>query len=347
MLDAFEQEIKKAREAKGLSKWKKLQSIAGKLQGKTSGDITFTCSHPSHDGHPVKHVLGSSEGNLHFLLGYGNPGFHLADYHWMVMDPNLTEEDVKDKKNPSNLRYWRDSGLETTEEGDVLDGEPHPGAVKAIEQDRKEKTIEQEAVTAENGYRSYMGVPSMSLVFGLNNDHVYKWDLVRNSYLAATNPEFAEAMNEQDLDMEDEDEDLTKSIVHVPDVAYSHYAEDVFPLVKSQFPNVGTVVPVGDLNAVLCPTEIQFYTTEGKPAEILFYDQVYKSIDLTINGDIHPEVVVNFATNVLGISPEASNESNFIKGFPTPGYENVPAYEVPDKEPRKVIVSDGLYKAIP
>lgn len=345
-LDAFHEEIVKARKAKGLDKWKKLQSIAGKLEGKSAGDITYTCSHPSHAGQEVRHVLGSSMGNLHFLLGYGNPGFHLAPYHWLVMDPNLTDDDVSDKKHPSNMKYWRAVGFDTIEEGDLAEGTPHPGATKALEQDRKQKTIEQEAVTADNGYRAYMGIPSIGLVFGLDNDHVYKWDLVKNSYFAAANPDFVEAMNEADLD-EEQVADLDPVVKHVP-VSYADtYDSDVYPLVKSMFPNPGTVVPMEGMNAVLTENSVEFYTDEGAPAEVLIYDRVYKSIDLRIDGDVHPEIVVNFATQVLNIVPEYGTDSTVVKGHPTPGYEDF-SPDAPESEvTRNVVRENGLVKALP
>lgn len=345
MLDAFEEHFEKARQAKGLDKWQKLQGIAGRLQGKQAGDITFTCSHPSHEGLEVRHVLGSTTGNLHFLMGYGNPAFYLADYHWLIMDPNLSEDDIKDKEHPSNLKYWRAAGLETREEGDPVEGEPHPGAVAAIEQDRKEKTIEQEAVTAENGYSSYLGVPSLGLVFGLNNDHVYKWDLVKNSYLAAANPEFTEAMNSADLD--EQEEVVEKAMVKLPVVLAEKYDSNVYPLVKALFPDPGTVITLGDVTAVLGSNSIDFFTCEGAPAEVLIFDRVYKSIDLTIDGDVHPEIVVNFATDVLHITLPEDINTQVVKGLPTTGYDNVPANAPAQESLRKVVVVDGLYKAIP
>ncbi|MHA2068462.1 MAG: hypothetical protein ACXABY_29210, partial [Candidatus Thorarchaeota archaeon] len=78
-LDLLE-EIVKARKAKGLDNWKKLDYLSDKLKGKKSSHITFTTSYPGQEG--SKKHLGSASGNLQFVLGYANPGFHVAPYHW-------------------------------------------------------------------------------------------------------------------------------------------------------------------------------------------------------------------------------------------------------------------------
>ena len=60
---------------------KSVEAISERLQGKSTEEISFSCVHPAHEGVMVKHVLGSVEGNTHFLMGFGSPAFHLAPYH--------------------------------------------------------------------------------------------------------------------------------------------------------------------------------------------------------------------------------------------------------------------------
>ena len=123
ILKAFDawDELLKARKAKGLDNWAKLKHLAGKLAGKHGRHITFTCSHPKHGQTGDKHNLGSTEGNLHFLLGYGNPGFHLAPYHWQIIYPDLDEEEAVSfsakQGHPSQPRLWEQGNLEMRRHG--------------------------------------------------------------------------------------------------------------------------------------------------------------------------------------------------------------------------------------
>lgn len=334
--------ILKARKAKGLGKWKKLESIAGFLQGKKAEHITFTCSHPSHGGEEVKHVLGSTTGNLHFLMGYGNPGFALAPYHWLIIDPNLDEKEVSSFPHPSRPEFWKASGLEVTSEGDEEDGKPHPKAKKTLDSSERKKKLQQEAVRASNGYREYLGVPSLGLVFGLSNNQVYRWDLVKDSFFAVTNPEFTEAMS---LGEDEPVEGVEKSIL------LSDFDEDVYPVVKSSFPRPGSTIPMlsksKTVYGLVTPNSIEFYDDNGVPAEILIYDSVQKAIDLTVNGTSHPEVVANLALNVLGINVQECDDSPVVKGNPSPGYEEVLPTQPSSEANREVEVVDGYARVIP
>ncbi len=86
--------ISKARKAKGLSKWKNLESISDKLAGKGQAQITFVSHNPKHSG--KIRMLTSKDGALEFLSGYVSPAFHFAPWHLQVINPELSNEQAAD-----------------------------------------------------------------------------------------------------------------------------------------------------------------------------------------------------------------------------------------------------------
>lgn len=342
-IDVFDswESIIKAREAKGLGKWKKLESIAGFLEGKKAEHITFTCSHPSHGGAEVRHVLGSTTGNLHFLMGYGNPGFALAPYHWLIIDPNLDEKEVKSFQHPSRPEFWKASGLDVTAEGDLADGKPHPNAKKTLDSSDRKKKLQQEAVRASNGYREYLGVPSLGLVFGLSNNQVYRWDLVKDSFFAVTNPDFTQAMS---IAEEEDSEEVEKSVL-------TDFDDNVYPVVKSFFPRPGSAIPLATkstrLYGLVTTNSIEFCDKDGNPASVLLFDTVCKSLDLVVNGKTHPEIISNLAVNILNIPIQEASDLSVIKGSPTEGFDKIPSTQQSAVANRNVIVVDGHTRVIP
>jgi len=326
--------IRKARKAKGLQNWSRLQHIAHKLEGKKHEDISFTTAYPGKEGQ--KKVLGSVEGNLHFLLGYGNPGFHMAPYHWQIIDPNIDDEAAEElhrvKGHPSRPELWKASGLDDKAEGDLELGMPHPAAVTA----QKLAQRESEGIRVASGSGVYLAVPSEGLVYGEHNGHVYQWDVVKDSFMAATNPKLVEAMEQTKEPTEKsygpEIPDLVK---HRIDLTKDTFTEDVYPLVKSAFPEPSTVLPLDTKTgepvfAVVESDLMRFYTRTGQPAWIHAYDSKYHSFDLRKGGDIHASILFNFAVNYLGIDKDltihrsaSEDTSLLIKGSPTAGFENV------------------------
>lgn len=351
VFDAWEPLVK-AREAKGLGKWKKLETIAGKLQGKKAEHITFTCSHPSHDGEEVRHVLGSTTGNLHFLMGYGSPGFCLAPYHWLVMDPNLDEKEAKSFEHPAKPEFWKASGLPITQEGDPEEGKPHPKAARLLTASAKEDKLNQEAVRGKNGYRHYLGVPSLGLVFGLNNNQVYKWDLIKESFFAVTNPDFATAMNgEEEATVKSFSKKINTFVLPAFKTS-SNFSDDVYPLVKSRFPKPGSIIQLpsknGDVIGIVKSNSVDFYDKNGDEVSILVYDLAKKSLDLRVNGTVHPDVIFNFAKSILNIdTTDLTEDQNLVKGSPTLGFESVSASKPRTTSERKVVTVDGYSKVVP
>jgi hypothetical protein len=269
------------------------------LQGKTSKDISFTCCHPSHGTVPTRHVLGSADGNLHFLLGYGNPGFHLADYHWQVIDPNASDPVVR--PNPTNPDLWN---LEPVgDEGDLVEGTPctvHATAKKAkqTQQSRAAEEIKVKQATA-----TYLCYPTEQLVIQTQNNHTYSWSLLKDSFFSAQNQKAAQAMNDVGVI-----KSLTKLTFkqHVPSnllearsaLKSTDFADSVWPLVKSrmkpgQILNVDT--DTGETVYCLVSTEsLNFYTRAGEPAVVKAFDRDYAHFDLTCDGNVAPAVLITF-----------------------------------------------------
>ncbi len=334
--------------------------MAEKLKGKKHSDINHTPAYTNKDGQ--KSPLGSVEGNLHFLLGYGNPGFHLASYHWQIMDPNLDDEAAEElhrvKGHPSRPELWKQAGLEDTPEGDLELGMPHPAAVAAQEQAKRE----QEGIRVAVGAGVYLAVPSEGLVYGEHNGHVYTWDVVKDSFIAAMNPTLVEAM-----DAAQEEERAEKSVSTfgpvIPDMVKHRlpnvrtYTFDVYPLVKSMFPEPGSVISIDTptretLYGVVSDHDIKFYDRVGAEITIRAYDRTYKSFDLRRGGDVHPSVLYNFGVHCLGLNRDDLGEyasshreiqtSPFIvKGIPSPGFDDVPATQEQLEALRKVVLVEG------
>ena len=345
MFDSWDP-IVKARKAKGLENWSRLQHMAEKLKGKKHSDISFTTAYPGKEGQ--KKILGSVEGNLHFLLGYGNPGFHLAAYHWQIMDPNLddaaAEEIHRVKGHPSRPAMWKTAGLEDKPEGDLEFGMPHPAAVEAQEQAKRE----QEGIRVSSGAGVYLAVPSEGLVYGEHNGHVYAWDVIKDSFMAAMNPTLVEAMDKA------QDEDLAEKSIRtygpeIPDMVKHRMSRrtvfhpSVYPLVKSLFPVPGSVVVLDSTTretvyGVVSSTNIEFYDRTGAEITVRAYDRTYKSFDLRRGGDVHPSLLYNFGIHYLGLdkselSEYASSHREIqavpyvVKGSPSPGFETIQATE--------------------
>lgn len=332
--------IRKGRGAKGLAKWSRLAHIADKLEGKKHSDISFTTCYPGKEGQ-VK-ILGSVEGNLHFLLGYGNPGFHLADYHWQVIDPNLDEEEARDlhlvRGHPSRPELWRAAEMDEFPEGDLEVGMPHPSAVEAQEQARRES----EGIRVAVGGGTYLAVPSEQLVYGEHNGHVYAWDVVRESFMAAMNPTLYEAM---EAAKEEETEKSVRKygpivpdpVKHLASKAES-FAPNVYPLVKSLFPVPGSVVPLDaggeTIYATVGAEDVHFYDQHGAPLAVQIYGMTSKSMSLTVDGNLMPSVLYNFGVNYLGFDRadlehyaqshlEIERTPTIVKGDPTIGFDDI------------------------
>lgn len=348
--DAWEP-LFKARKAKGLDKWAKLQPIAEKLQGKDVKAIAFTCAHPSHAGEPVRHLLGSVEGNLHFMLGYGNPQFHLAPYHWQIIDPNTTADEAEETfsrmHHPANPVLWSRAGFDVGDEGDTAEGEPHPMAKQAKVKKTADEQRQSESLKAKSPTGSYTCVPSEGLVYGDHNGHVYRWDLLKDSFFSALNPEVSEAMNAAAIQKSHEVvryQSVAPRAVRERARLYrgSEFADEVFPLIKSRMAGPGTIVRLETNQAesafgLITPTTLEFYGRDGHPTEVKVFDRVYKSFDLLPNGNVPPAsllsfIVKNFRVHAAllsevtqkSIAPTVS-ESMTVEGEPTLGFDDVPA----------------------
>ena len=303
MFDALE-DLAKARKAKGLAKWKKLEAVSEHLADKQASHITFTTSYPGLEG--TKKYLGSSSGNLMFLLGYVNPGFCLAPYHWKIVDPNMSDKDIAKREHPANMEYWAATDLESMPEGDPDCGSPHPAYSADPKSRQKQASKKSEAISVKSGYGTYTAIPSEQRVYSKATGQAYPWKLAEESYLAADNLDLLAAME----GVEERERELAKSL-RLP---LQEFHEDVYPLIKSIFPKPGSVVSMGQgVVARIAPANVHFVSAEtGDPVSLHLFDRDYTFFDITKGGDVHPSLLVSFADKVLGLSPLSLLE--FVEG---------------------------------
>jgi hypothetical protein len=320
VFDAWET-LEKARKAKGLSQWERLKPLAEKLEGKGIQAISFTCSHPSHT-EPSKHVLGSVEGNLHFLLGYANPEFHFAPYHLSIIDPATTleeaEEAFKKMSHPSNPTFWAKAAFTAGPEGDIEEGQASPRAGKRKEDEAKTKERPEESVEAKSPTGSYTCSPSEGLVYGNHNDHVYRWDMVKDSFFSYFNPEATEVMNNAAIIKSQSalvfrtvvPEEVTKTAAGYKG---SPFHDDVWPLVKSQPRKPGNIIPLeatsGEIiYGVMTDSALEFYSKAGESTSLNIFNTTYKSFDLTKDSTTPPAILLSFLTSHLGVNKSLLDE---------------------------------------
>ncbi len=310
----------KAREAKGLSNWARLQPLAEKLQGKGVDAISFTCSHPTH-ANPTRHLLGSVEGNLHFLMGYSNPEFHFAPYHVCVIDPNVSLEEAEEvytkMSHPSNPALWSKAAFTAGPEGDIEEGKPAPQGKR--KEDKAEDTKgQEETVEAKSPTGSYTCSPSEGLVYGNHNDHVYRWDMVKDSFFSYFNPEVTEVMNNaavsKSMDTLVFRTTVPEEVRTAADVFKGNgFDDDVWDLVKSKAKKPGSILHLeastGEaVYGVMGTSSVDFYTRAGEPAEIQVFDRSYNSFDLTKEGNVPPAALYNFVTKSFNVNTELLDE---------------------------------------
>lgn len=358
MFDALE-DIIKARKAKGLGNWKRLEQLAGKLAGKHGRHISFTCAHPTHGKRGETHNLGSKEGNLHFLLGYVSPGFHLAPYHWQILYPDLDEEETAtfaaQHTHPALPVLWEKSGLDVEYEGDLEEGVPHAHAHAA----RRARDVSDRSIKGISNYNSYTADPVDGLIYEAGTERVYKWELVQNSFFAYENPKIVEAMEAA------KPQPIAKAILPEAILQLTKAAKwdtKVYPLVKSLFPKPGSVVtiPAGQetVYGLVRPTSIDLVDSVGNAVEFEQYDRVYKSLDLVQGGDIHPSILYNFATRYLNVDSEhllsvaksldvqpTDSFPTVVEGFPSSGFANVSAKNIENLN-KSVVVRDHTFKLV-
>jgi hypothetical protein len=354
--------FEKARKPIGLAKWNRLEHMADKLEGKQSSDITFTTCYPGQEG--KKKLLGSVEGNLHCLLGYISPSFHWASYHYAVMDPNLSDEEIEElykiKGHPARPELWKKAGMKLAEpEGDLADGKPHASVADVQKVEVLKKQQKANSIKVKSGAGSYVAMPAVGLVYGEHNDHVYKWEMIQDSFMAAAHPDMTQTMNIALQERIDREVEVGKN-VQVPELV-KHYcidedvfADEVYPLVKSLFPLPGSVIPVelatGEtVYGVVKSKSIDFYNRNGYEVKFNIYDREYTSFDLTKGGNIYSSILYNFGIEYLGLDKgtldqfvkedKVIEETPLLKGEPTPGFDNVEP-ELNEGLVRNVIMTD-------
>ncbi len=358
MFDALE-DLVKARKAKGLDNWKKLEHLATKLAGKHSADISFTCAHPKHGGSGDTHNLGSTEGNLHFLLGYANPGFHLAPYHWQIIYPDLDDEEVEtfaaEQGHPSQSRLWTAGDLDVDYEGDLEEGTPHARGYTI----RNDKEKSRRSLKAKSLYGTYTADPVEGTVTESGTEKIYKWELIENSFFAYENPDIVEAM--EAVKPEKVEKSLLPEVVsHM--LTSAPWAKDVYPMVKSLFPKPGSAVTVKSgqetIYGLVHSDHIELVDSAGHPVEFEQYDRSYSKIDLRKGGDIHPSIIYNFGRRYLAIdgehlesivkaqnAPVSDSYPHVVEGFPSKGWDEAPA-QCDENLNKSVVLQDNTFRLV-
>lgn len=308
--------ISKARQAKGLENWARLQRVAHLVAGKGPEVINFTAIHPE-TGELTRHIIGSVEGNLKFLLGYVNPGFSVCKYHWMLIDPSLSEEQaegfLEQRGHPGRMDLWDQFNQQPFIEGDIEEGHPHPDLLAKMEEERMERMREENSVAVQVGYGLFRIVPFESVVYAEHNGHIYDLRLVQDTYFSAFHPEAVEFIHSYEIN-----KSIAPKRVRAPvNVERTEWDEDVYPFVKSVLPGPGNVLILEDkLFGVITNNSIDFYDKQGNRAGVEVYDSVYKSFDLRKEGNIHGSVLVDFLVNHFDLERGSLEEIAIHKALP-------------------------------
>jgi len=268
-----------------------------------SSKDTFTCSHPSHEGEPVQHQLGTVEGNLHFLLGYGNPLFHLAPEHWAVIDPNGDPDG--ELRNPTNLKFWKAAKITAPEEGDLENGKPHSGAKNLLKVSARDEEAKKTGKSFNIDGQAYTAVPAQRVLYDNKTGLPVAWDVFRKSYAASTTEGLAEFMGPS----------MVKSTVST----IPSFDEEAYPLVKSKFPSPGSVVPfegnTGEtLYAAITPTHVKFLNRQHVSVVLNSLGRDFSEVSL-LKGQ-SPELLFTVAKNILEI--DVSTEQDLVKSLHSP-----------------------------
>lgn len=294
--------------SKGISYQEKLQKVAELLNDKEASAITFTAIET--DGTLSQYVLGTIEGNTKFLLGFVNPGFHVAPYHYMVVDPNLAEPEAKliykVRGHPAIPGLWERNNQVPFEEGDMEDGKPHP---KAFIVPYKDPTF----VSVVDG-RKYYANPEKQTLEDADTGNIFAWSLISSSYVSSQDPNLREKMNlfvpgTFDARMEKSLEKVAPGAVQYWSTAYQgdDWDSNVYDFVRSSFPKPGSVLKKGDLFAVMTTRDVLFFKEDGSKEFISAWGEQFSNLDLTTEGYVLPGAILNFAKSFLNIKMESFN----------------------------------------
>ncbi len=238
--------------------------------------LAYTCMHPEHQ-RMEKHLLGSVEGNMHFLMGYANPAFAVAPYHYKAINPLLTDNEAallcKSQGNPSRMK-----------EQDL----PAEGEVSST--------------TKKFGASAYSF--SEGMVQCQKMKSTYAAELLPISYLPTVSVEKSTDAPEVTVDVIP---DLVKSLcMDIPDTTFD---ENVYTFIKSTFPSPSSCVQLsyqsgGDVYAIIDSSSVKFYNKVGERTGIEVFSKRYTELDLLRDGNTHPSILLNFAEKKLGIATD-------------------------------------------
>tara|TARA_R100001244_G_scaffold53662_1_gene46569 strand:- start:11106 stop:12059 length:954 start_codon:yes stop_codon:yes gene_type:complete len=289
--------------------------------------------HPACAG--CSHTLGTVEGNLHFLLGYVNPRFHVAPYHWFFVDPFLTSDHTEELEHPSNASCCASFG-ELSDEGDIEKGFPHTSVTAYFQRVAEVvQDINKSMYVSEND-TVYKVSPEKNLVVDTKNKKAYRWELISDTYFASRNTKISAAMAKvgSPLAVQKAYTFPVPSALQSQLVPSEAFHADVYEAVKVHLPPPSSVIPMitdttEEIYAVVKSDRVDFFDRGGAPASLQFYDRLYTSFDLIKGGNVHPSLLVNFLSLYTefnksvyqayvndGLTPVAAGEA-------TPGFSDV------------------------
>jgi hypothetical protein len=276
--------------------------LAELLNNTEADDITFTAI--DFEGNTKEYVLGSIEGNSKFLLGYLNPGFRLMPYHFIMIDPNITDEEaqkmMEERGHPANPRFWAEAGVDPFFEGPD-EGTPHPSV--------PQNTESEEDASFEFTFKgkSYMSDPDNQLVYCLSDEKVYHWSLLRNTFFASQNPDLVQLMDLYQV---------TKLINEIPAVKEAEvykgqlWDDNVLPLVKGVLPSPGSAVKLeSDTIGIVTSDSVYFVNNKGIMKSLQISNTDVDSISLSPEG-VGSVILLDFMNKYFNIDVNALE--NFI-----------------------------------
>lgn len=274
-----------------------ITNVANILADKSGKDITFTAIDMA--GNLEEFVLGTIEGNSKFLLGYCNPGFKLCPYHFVILDPNITEDEAQklydERGHPANPRFWAEFDIEPFAEGDD-EGTPH-SSFSSEGSDSTDSSFE----FSFKG-QSYIADPENQLVYSQSEDKVYHWNLLRNTYFSSQNPELYGLMELHKVVKQ-----LTLSPVEETASVNKGFDwhNEVLPLVKGVLPRPGSVIKVEtDTFGIITTDSIEFTNKQGVAKSINILDNSVTDISLTTDG-VGTVILLKFLEKYLHVDVKA------------------------------------------
>jgi hypothetical protein len=270
---------------------------------------------------------------------------------------------AKRMSHPSNPGLWTG---QSDLEGDIKEGKPHPDYKKSVDKARLEESRTKEAIKVSAPVGSYTCYPSEQTVYGDHNGHAYAWDIVKDTFFTAQNPEATQAMNEGEVIKSQTGITYKQAIPNelktLANKFFMHeFDADVWPLVKSRVSRPGKIITTetsqGEtLYALVTNRSLEFYKRDAQPAVIEVFDRAYTHFDLTKSGNISPAALLSFVSNNFNVdlsllsevahAPDPLIKGNdwYVDGEPSTGWDDVCAE--PSDLKKSIVLEGDVMKVV-